>query len=45
MVMPFGLTNAPATFQHLMNITFADIFNEIVLIYLDDMLVFSESAE
>ena len=39
--MPFGLCNAPATFQHLMQATMSDLVFQIVLIYLDDLLVFS----
>ncbi|QRV84414.1 Retrotransposable element Tf2 protein [Ceratobasidium sp. AG-Ba] len=45
LVMPFGLTNAPATFQHFMNDVFRDILDIYVIIYLDDILVFSKSKE
>ena len=42
-VLSFGLTNAPAVFQREMNKVFADL--PFVLVYLDDILVFSTSAE
>src|SRR6266481_6109829 len=43
--MPMGLTNAPATFQHFMNDIFQDMSNLFVIVYLDDILVFSNSVE
>ncbi|KAF8749889.1 K02A2.6-like [Rhizoctonia solani] len=42
-VMPFGLTNAPAAFQHFMNNLFRDLINVTVVIYLDDILIFSKT--
>ncbi|KAF8693024.1 hypothetical protein RHS03_08515, partial [Rhizoctonia solani] len=45
LVMPFGLTNAPAAFQHFMNNLFRDLIDVTVVIYLDDILIFSENPE
>ena len=43
--MPFGLCNAPATFQGQMNTVFATEINRFILVYLDNILIFSESIE
>lgn len=44
-VLTFGLTNAPATFQALMNKIFSKYLGKFVLIYLDDVVVFSRTLE
>src|SRR5882724_7985798 len=41
--MPEGLTNAPTMFQRFMNDIFADMIDIIVIIYLDDILIFSDN--
>jgi hypothetical protein len=43
--MSFGLINAPATFQCLMNAIFGDYMRKFVLIFMDDILVFSKSLD
>ncbi|GBG64722.1 hypothetical protein CBR_g46266 [Chara braunii] len=44
-IMPFGLTNAPATFQSLMDKVIRNHINRFVVVYLDDILIFSKSME
>ena len=41
--MPFGLCNAPSTFQRLVNRIFAEEINSFILVYLDDILIYSRS--
>ena len=44
-VMPVGLTNAPATFQRLVNRLLVPYLNKFVLVYLDDILIFSATRQ
>jgi len=45
LVMPFGLTNSPAAFQCFVNTVFADMLDVCVVVYLDDILIYSEDME
>ena len=44
-VLSFGLTNAPSIFQHVMNDVFRPFIGQFVMIYLDDILVYSRTME
>jgi hypothetical protein len=44
-VMSFGLTNAPAYFMYLMNKVFMEFFDKFVMVFIDDILVFSKTKE
>jgi Reverse transcriptase (RNA-dependent DNA polymerase) len=45
MVMTFGLINAPTTFQHLINHVFEPYNNIFLVVYLDDILIFSKTKQ
>ena len=44
-VMPFGLTNAPAAWQRFINDVLTDMIDVNVIVYLDDILIYSDDPE
>jgi hypothetical protein len=43
--VPFGLTNAPVVFMYLMNDIFINYLDKFVILFLDDILIYSKSEE
>ena len=44
-VMPFGLSTAPATFQRMVNTIFFELLDRGVIVYLDDILIYTKTVD
>ena len=45
LLMPFGMTNAPAVFMDLMNRVFRSYLDSFVIVFIDDILIYSRTVE
>ena len=45
LVMPFGLTNSPSMFQWFMNDILGDLLDKCIMVYLDDILIYSNNLK
>lgn len=45
LVMPFGLVSSPSVFQAFINDIFRDMLNKLVIVYIDDILIYSDNME
>ena len=45
LVMPFGLTNAPVAFMDIMHRVFHEFLDQFVVVFIDDIMVYSKSKE
>ena len=44
-VVLFGLTNTPGVFMHIMNRLFEDLLDQVVIVFFDDILIYSTTIE